>query len=192
MDNTDFSFMKTGFDLVNNEEETKQNIVAMVTAFTEKALRTACIYVKHSPRDIVMLEDIKRSMMLEVFMFTKRPGIMEETASIRQQLFAPITEDDIEDDENDIDIEDDDDAIFCESECDCALCKCINTIYDRWVVWTPSNPWEIILKTHIDKMSDGLPTTPASSPTPSGSSSGSGSGSSSGSSSGSPPTSPTS
>ena len=184
MDNTDFSFMKTGFDLVNNKEETKQNIVAMVTAFTEKALRTACIYVKHSPRNMVMLEDIKRSMMLEVFMFTKRPGIMEETASIRQQLFAPITEDDIEDDiaadENDIDIEDDDDTIFCESECDCALCKCINTIYDRWVVWTPSNPWEIILKTHIDKMSDGLPTTPASSPTPSGSSSGS------------PPTSPTS
>ena len=65
MDNTDFSFMKTGFDLVNNEEETKQNIVAMVTAFTEKALRTACIYVKHSPRNMVMLEDIIYLQVLE-------------------------------------------------------------------------------------------------------------------------------
>ena len=165
MEQTDFSFMKTGFDLVNNEEETKQNIVAMVTAFTEKACRTACIYIKHSPRNVVTLEDIKRSMMLEVFMFMKRPGIMEETAAIRHELFVLPAEDDIMEGDYDFDIAEENECVFCESKCECALCKCVNKIYERWENWQPSNPWEVILKTHVDKMDSALPpSSPSSSP----------------------------
>jgi len=77
--------MKTGFDLVDNGDLDKQQIIAMVTAFTDKAVRSACIFVKHSKRDVVVVEDIKRAMMLEVFMFMKRPGILEETEEIRRQ-----------------------------------------------------------------------------------------------------------
>ena len=160
MDNKNI-VMKTGYDLVDDSEGDKQRIVAMVTAFTDKAVRSACIYVKHAKREVVTLEDIKRAMMLEVFMFMKRPGIQEETEEIRRQIFYGESDD--EDDEdasgdeagehgpdegNDVDEE----VEFKESECTCALCKCINNIYERWNPWEPTNTWQTILRKHIDGM----------------------------------------
>jgi hypothetical protein len=148
--------MKTGFDLVDNGDLDKQQIVAMVTAFTDKAVRSACIFVKHSKRDIVVVEDIKRAMMLEVFMFMKRPGILEETEEIRRQIFYGDSDDEGEDAEasggEEEDVEEESQGDWVESECTCALCKCINNIYDRWNPWVPTNTWQTILKKHIDGM----------------------------------------
>ena len=161
MDNKNI-VMKTGFDLVDNGELDKQRIVAMVTAFTDKAVRSACIFVKHSKRDVVVVEYIKRAMMLEVFMFMKRPGIQEETEEIRRQIFYGDSDNEEEDEgasgdeagEDGADEGDDADeeVEFKESECPCALCKCINNIYDRWNPWTPTNTWQTILRKHIDGM----------------------------------------
>ena len=124
MDNKNI-VMKTGFDLVNDSEGDKQRIVAMVTAFTDKAVRSACIYVKHAKREVVTLEDIKRAMMLEVFMFMKRPGIQEETEEIRRQIFYGDSDEDDEDASGDEAGEDsadegddaDEEVEFKESEC---------------------------------------------------------------------------
>jgi hypothetical protein len=148
--------MKTGFDLVDNGDLDKQQIIAMVTAFTDKAVRSACIFVKHSKRDVVVVEDIKRAMMLEVFMFMKRPGILEETEEIRRQIFYGDSDDEEEgaeaSDGEEEGVEEEPQSDWVESECTCALCKCINNIYDRWNPWVPTNAWQTILQKHIDGM----------------------------------------
>ena len=74
-DKQDYSFMKSGFNPVQENIETlnnKKNIAALVCCFSKNALKTAAMYVSHSSRNIVVVEDIKRSMMLEVFIFIIR------------------------------------------------------------------------------------------------------------------------
>ena len=47
----DFSFMKAGFNLVQEnveEEEIKKNIATMVILFSKYALKSAALYVSHS------------------------------------------------------------------------------------------------------------------------------------------------
>ena len=146
---SDYSFMKTGFDLVgNNEYELKKNIVALVTLFAENAIKTSFTYVKHSKRKGVTTEDLKRCVMMECFFFTKRPDILKKAEDIKRELF-----DTIEDSDSDSDTEEgtEQDEEFKESECKCALCKCINNIYGRWSNWTPDGKMQEILKDVIDK-----------------------------------------
>ena len=144
--NTDFTFMKTGFNLVddNKHSEFEKNIVAMVTAFGENALRTSAQYTTHAKRQVVTPEDIKRAMMLEVFLYTKRPGIVETCQKIKDELFG---DDEEEEEEEEEEVEE---QLFEESNCECALCQCLNTIHDRWAKWEPQTPIEMILKKHID------------------------------------------
>jgi hypothetical protein len=150
----DYSFMKSGFDLTgggpsNNDQE--QDIVAMVALFGENALRTSAIYTKHAERTVVTAQDIKRAMMMEVFIYTKRPDILEKLKTIKEELF-PTNDDESSDEE-----ESDEECGYCmcehafkESKCSCALCKCLNTIHERWVEWEPTAVVETILKKHID------------------------------------------
>ena len=147
---SDYSFLKTGFDLVGNDDyELKKNIVSLVTLFGENAIRTSFTYVKHANRSGVTTEDLKRCVMLECFFFTKRPDVIQKTEEIKTQLF-----DTIEDSDSDTDEETEQDEIaieaFKESECTCALCQCINNIYDRWSNWTPEGKLHEILKGVID------------------------------------------
>jgi len=151
----DYSFMKSGFDPTGSgpsNKEHEQNIVSMVALFGENALRTAAHYTKHSERCVVTAEDIKRAMMMEVFIYTKRPDIMEKLKTIKEDLFS--NEEEEESDEEDSEEEDEDycncEHPFKESKCECALCQCLNTIHDRWVGWGPTTPLETLLKKHID------------------------------------------
>ena len=140
----DYSFMKTGFDLTGNDEyENKKDIIALVSLFGKNALETSFIYVKHAKRNGVTLEDIKRSTMLEVFLFMKRPNVIEAAKEIKKQIFSADSDDEGEvwEDEK---IED-----FAESECACAFCKCINNIYVRWEKWEPQGQLEEILKNNM-------------------------------------------
>ena len=142
---TDYSFMKTGFDVVGeNAYEDRKNIIALVTLFGEHAIRTSFIYVKHAKRKGVTVEDIKRSVMLETFFFTKRPDIVEKADEIKKALFEGGDEEEEEEEEED------EMEVFKESECSCALCKCINGIYERWDKWTPEGPMENILKKAVE------------------------------------------
>ena len=154
---TDYSFMKTGFDMVGNDErENQKNIVALVTLFGTNAIRTSFIYVKHAKRGGVTVEDIKRAVMLETFFFMKRPDVMEKANEIKNELFNSF-EEDAEDSEDEEDVEGAEGEeneeiveVFAESECSCALCSCINKIYERWAAWTPQTPMEKILKKSVE------------------------------------------
>ena len=45
---SDYSFMKSGFDLMQpDDEEFKKNATTVIVAYAENALRTAAMYVSH-------------------------------------------------------------------------------------------------------------------------------------------------
>ena len=62
---SDFSFMRSGFDNVQDavdEEEMKKNVVSIIVKFAEGAMKTAAKYVNHSSeRNMVLPEDLKRA-----------------------------------------------------------------------------------------------------------------------------------
>ena len=155
--NQDYSFMKTGF---NNhqpppvDDGREENITALVVAYAAEALKTAAKYVSHGSRTVVTTEDIKRAMMLEIFLFNKRPNLLEKATDIKQELYA-IEEDDEEDDDfSDVIVDDDAEEMveFSENECECALCMCIAHIHARWENWEPATPFEKLFRKHIEKI----------------------------------------
>lgn len=148
----DYSFMRTGFDPVNavvEEDDTKKNTISLIVAYAEGAMRTSSKYIMHGKRRVVTPEDLKRGMMLEMFLFKCRVDILDKAENIKSELFG----DDGEEEEEDMD-----DAIceeaeeFTENECKCSLCSAINTIYSKWDVWEPTTSFEKIFQTHINNM----------------------------------------
>jgi len=157
----DFSFMKSGFNnLQSNEEneEMEKNVVGTIVHFTENALKTAGFYVKHSGRKIITREDIKRSFMLEVFLFYNRQNLTENIEKIVQELYEDDSseeegEEKTDDEEtNEIIFEEDIEGTFELSKCKCALCKSLNNIDEKWSSWTPETPIQNILQKHINNM----------------------------------------
>ena len=149
-DSIDYSFMRSGFNTVQevvNEEETKKNAISLIVAYSEGALCSAGKYVTHGKRTVVTPEDLKRGMMLEMFLFKRRDDILEKANQIKEELFN--TESDDETDDMDL-VEECDD--FKESDCNCALCKCMNAIYTRWDSWEPDTEFERIFQKHINDM----------------------------------------
>ena len=146
---TDYTFMKSGHDnLISNEiTEEQQNMISIIIGFTENAMKTAAKYATHSGRNVVLPEDIKRCMMLEMFVFNKRDNIISHIEEIRKEIFE-----DSSDDEEIIMEEPEDVPEFCESECECMMCQTINNIKNNWNAFTPSSRLESLLKKYIDAM----------------------------------------
>ena len=146
---TDFTFMKTGFDLMQpDDEEFEQNTAAIIVTYAEQALRSAALYVTHhETRNGITPEDIKRAMMLEMFLFKKRSNLLEKAEEIKKMLFE---EDEDSEDEDVVNMTEEEE--FSENNCQCAICKCTNNIYTRWENWIPENLFETVIKKHIDKI----------------------------------------
>jgi len=146
---TDFTFMKTGFDLMQpDDEEFKKNTAAIIVTYAEHALRTAALYVSHhETRNGITPEDIKRAMMLEMFLFKNRSNLLEKAEEIKKMLYG---DEESDDEEEDIDMTEGEE--FSENSCQCAICKCTNNIYARWEKWTPESLFETVIKKHIDKI----------------------------------------
>ena len=146
---TDYTFMKSGHDnLISNElSEEQQNMISIIIGFTENAMKTAAKYTTHAGRNVVLPEDIKRSMMLEMFIFNKRENIVEQLEDIRKEIFEDSSDDEeiIMDDPEEI-------PEFCESACECVMCQTINNIRTAWETFIPNSRLEFLLKNYIDKM----------------------------------------
>tara|TARA_Y100000591_G_C21548808_1_gene552595 strand:+ start:240 stop:689 length:450 start_codon:yes stop_codon:yes gene_type:complete len=148
---SDYSFMKSGFDLMQpDDEEFKKNATTVIVAYAENALRTAAMYVSHhKTRKGITPEDIKRAMMMEMFLFKNRPNMLEKAEEIREMLFGEQEESDS--DEEDLSNMEDEDE-FSENDCTCPVCRVMNNIYIRWEGWTPNTLFETTIKKHIDNM----------------------------------------
>ena len=148
---SDFSFMKSGFDLIQpDDDEFRKNTAIVTVAYADHALRTAALYVSHhKDRNGITPEDIKRSMMLEMFLFKNRPNLLEKAEEIREMLFG---DEEIDSDEEEVRVDMCHDDEFSENQCNCAVCKNINNIYKRWENWTPRSLFEKTIKKHIDRI----------------------------------------
>jgi len=152
MDQSDYSFMRSGFDNLENgdEEQKQQQLASTLVHFSENALLNASVYIKHADRNQITKEDLKRCLMLEVFIFTKRENLQEKIEDIVEELYYNDS------DEEDIIFDDDDENVivdeFTESECQCALCQCINNVHIKWENWVPETPIQHILKSRIEQM----------------------------------------
>ena len=73
------------------------------------------MYVSHSSRNIVVVEDIKKSLMLEVFIFINRPNLADSLKEIKDILFC-TNEDGDEDGDDEDDDDDDEDGYLGDIE----------------------------------------------------------------------------
>ena len=152
---TDYSFMKSGFDNLESKDETLENAASVVMVYMENALKSADIYVRHSKRNQITPEDIKRALMLEVFFMKSRPNLMEQCETMKEKIQEIISEEEGHETyiiENDEPEEDEEEEEFKESTCNCAMCKCFNTIYNRWDKFTPELPMEKVIVKHINSI----------------------------------------
>jgi len=171
MSKEDYSFMKSGFDLTGAtvaDSDFKENATALLVTYTSEALRTAALYVSHGVRKVVTIEDIKRAMMLELFLFNKRPDLLEKTKEIKDEIYGDDGEEDgeedgegdgegdgvggVDEDLNEVIASDEEMVPFTENSCTCAMCSGINTIYTRWEDWTPTSEFEKMFMKHIEQM----------------------------------------
>ena len=89
MDQSDYSFMRSGFDNLENgdDEQKQQQLASTLVHFSENALLNASVYIKHADRNQITKEDLKRCLMLEVFIFTKRENLQEKIEDIVEELY---------------------------------------------------------------------------------------------------------
>lgn len=143
--------MKTGFNLVKDDgSDVVENIASIVLVFMENAVKSADIYVKHSKRNTITSEDIKRGLMLEVFFMKQRVNMIEQCEQMKETIKKIQNEDDDSDEE--MEIYGDEDEVFKESECTCPMCGCMNTIYTRWDTFTPETAIERAMAKHIENI----------------------------------------
>jgi hypothetical protein len=152
-DNVDYSFMRSGFDNLETQDETIENVGSVVMTFMENAMKSADIYVKHAKRNSITPEDVKRGLMLEVFLMKNRPNMLERCEAMKARIKDIIRDEE----ENGEEIvigeepeEPEEDEPFTVSTCRCAICNCFNTIYTRWEGFTPQLPMEKILVKSIN------------------------------------------
>jgi hypothetical protein len=169
MDKSDFSFMKSGFNSVQanqEQDDMEKNTIGTIVHFTENALKTAGYYTKHSGRKMITKEDIKRCFMLEVFLFYNRQNLIENIEKIVKELYDDSSDSEEEtgeetgeekeeekgEEKNEIIFEEDIEESFKLSECKCALCVSLNNIKNKWAIWKPETPIQEILQKHINNI----------------------------------------
>ena len=135
-----------------------------ITIFGENALKTASKYISHGKRTIVTKEDLKRALILELFLFNKREVDKKHFNKVKNELFKKKNSDLDSDDEseNDSDCEynettpnyivDNTKESFSFNKCNCTLCDCINNIHTEWETWKPNNTFEKIFQKHINNI----------------------------------------
>ena len=155
------SQIRTGmgnYELNNLErEEIEINVTSMVMTFMSYAMKTSAMYVEHSKRKVITVRDIKRAMMLEVFLYFNREDLEETVTEWRRDIIQDLqaqdeTEDETEEDTEEETEEDPETCISDEEKCHCDLCQRINGIDEYWQTYNPTDPLGKILKAHIDQM----------------------------------------
>ena len=147
----DFTFMRSGFNNLVEQDETFENTAAVIMVFMENAIKTASMYVSHTHRTEITPEDIKRALMLELFLMGSRDDNLEKCLAMKQNVKEWMNND-TDDEESDEDNQEHDEEEFQESECTCAICNVMNTVYHRWEQFQPSSKIEEVIYNHLTNM----------------------------------------
>jgi hypothetical protein len=97
---------------VLEKQEHDVNVTSAIMTFMSYAIKSSSIYVEHSKRQVVTPDDIKRAMMIEVFMYFDRQDLLIRTAEWRQIILEDLQNEESEEEDEDEEETDD------KSECD--------------------------------------------------------------------------
>ena len=158
------SMLKTGFDVVDDEPvELDQgmmlNVRALLTMFTEDAIRTAGKYAIASSRNVVDDEDMRRALKYVARTFFEHPDMESRFAVARRECEEEESES--EDSGDNADDSDDADAIalenptarenpFASADDAAEFCKKIEECTATWDAWEPTDPVHALVKRAID------------------------------------------
>ena len=148
----DFTFMRSGFNNLVEPDETFENTAAVIMVFMENAIKTAGMYVSHTNRTEITPEDIKRGLMLELFLMGSRDDNLEKCLAMKQNVKEWMRNDSDDDEDDDYDEEEHDEEEFEESQCSCPICNVMNTVYERWEGFQPSTKIEEVIYNHLTNM----------------------------------------
>ena len=150
----------------SSEQDTAENVIAIVLSFMENAVNDAGTYVEHAGRHIVSKKDINMALKAETFEYIHREDIegslLYYKESIHEDLESYECNEDNEDNEDkdkknieetflqskvvkDTDMED-----YTVSMCRCKICTRFNKAVLIWPEWEPETDMEKILKKVID------------------------------------------
>lgn len=138
------------------KEEIEVNVTSSIMTFMSYSIQSSSIYVDHSNRTIITPQDIKKAMMVEVFMFFERADLNIRVAEWRELILNEMQDESEEEYEDEPTEEETENIIHAEKkdmiECKCNICELMNNIQDRWKYYEPSDQLGKIFKKHIDAM----------------------------------------
>lgn len=145
------------------KQELEVNITSSIMTFMSYSIKSSSIFVEHSERTIITTDDIKRAMMVEIFLYFERSDLEMRIGEWRNIILNEMKNDtsdieDEEDEENDLEDEQEStDKLENEEKknkkiCSCEVCDLMNTIKDKWKYYNPTDEMGKIFKNHIDKM----------------------------------------
>lgn len=145
---------------VLEKQELEINVTSAIMTFMSYSIKSSTIYAEHSNRKIIIPEDIKRAMMVEVFVYFDRPDLIVKTAEWRQILIEDtnngMSDDESDDEGDECSDEDKTEEEFIiedkknEVKCGCEICSQMSDIVDKWQYYEPKDELGKIFKKHID------------------------------------------
>jgi|TARA_B110000114_G_C14870249_1_gene308524 hypothetical protein len=144
---------------VLEKQEQEINVTSCILTFMSYAIKTSGVYVEHSNRKIVTPDDIKRAMMVEVFLYFDRGDLQGRVSQWRQLIL-----DDMQNEESDEEYSDEDESREDEGkllhddetnrlDCKCEICNQMTNIDEQWKKYSPDDELGKIFKKHIDLIS---------------------------------------
>lgn len=144
---------------VLEREELEVSVTSSIMTFMTYSIQSSSIFVEHSGRTIITPDDIKRAMMVEVFMYFGRSDLQLRKQEW-QNLILNEMKNEASDHENDETESEDEEVTNEQIEdedknkkiCSCEVCGLMNEIKDRWQYYNPTDELGKIFKKHIDVM----------------------------------------
>ncbi len=143
---------------VLEKQELEINVRSSILTFMSYAIQTSGTYVEHSNRKIVTPDDIKKAMMVEVFMYFDRDDLEGRVSQWRQNILDDMQNEDVDSDNDEEDYsEEDEEKLVREDEinkveCSCEICNNIKNVGEKWKCYSPDDELGKIFKKHIDSI----------------------------------------
>lgn len=142
--------MRTGFDLVEEEEnDLKNRVLVVIKLLAEQAIKTSARFVGLCGRTVVTPMDMRMALIYEAHVFFKRDDL--EAKFIEAETF----ELDEDDDEADLVVDDDElysTEFFGKTSDDRIFHAQMIGFTKNWPNWNPTDPIEQLLQTSINKV----------------------------------------
>ncbi len=148
-----YSFMRTGIQNDQIQENKILDAAAIVSIFMEDAMKIAEMFTVHSGQNVISKDATIRALKIRAILgetFWQQPGMLQRLEDVKKFL----TE------KEDCTMEEDEDVTLVETEtawvdplCQCTLCNTFKEVPLRWNSWQPSNQYDIIIRDAINKTS---------------------------------------